>query len=188
MKKQINAGKDYKKQCIEDSQYIKEKVIQYQKSKNKMTIDKFKDRITVDAKEYCKIYKNKFIIEYEKNNLNKSTYGVSIMYLEKDIVLLKEYINELEDIIESTSKKKEKSLKQTYLIKNKRNNLYKIGRSNNPKNREKTLQSEEPLIEMIKTWDEDIESKLHLEYKKYRVRGEWFNLSKIQVRYICTKY
>ena len=77
---------------------------------------------------------------------------------------------------------------KTYLIKNRRNGFYKIGRSINPLKREQTLQSEEPDIVMTKTWDEDIENKLHIEYKDYRVRGEWFELSKAQVKYICTKY
>ena len=77
---------------------------------------------------------------------------------------------------------------KTYLIKNRRNGFYKIGRSKDPLKREQTLQSEEPDIVMVKTWDEDIESKLHIEYKDYRVRGEWFELSKAQVKYICTKY
>jgi hypothetical protein len=77
---------------------------------------------------------------------------------------------------------------KTYLIKNKRNGFYKIGRSNNPLKREKTLQSEEPDIVMVKTWDEDIESKLHIEYKYYRIRGEWFELSNTQVKYICTQF
>jgi len=77
---------------------------------------------------------------------------------------------------------------KTYLIKNRRNGFYKIGRSNNPLKREQTLQSEEPDIVMTKTWDEDIENKLHIEYKDYRVRGEWFELSKAQVKYICTNY
>tara|TARA_R110002050_G_C8610186_1_gene486439 strand:+ start:49 stop:558 length:510 start_codon:yes stop_codon:yes gene_type:complete len=131
---------------------------------------------------------NELISEHQKNIDNKSIRNVQIQCYKEDIILLKEYINELEETIEPTLKKKKISLKQTYLIKNKRNNLYKIGRSNNPKNREKTLQSEEPLIEIVKTWDEDIEGKLHIEYNKYRVRGEWFNLNEIQVRYICTKY
>ena len=74
----------------------------------------------------------------------------------------------------------------TYLIKNKRNGLYKIGRSKNIKQREKTLQSEEPEISVIKTFDSDIESILHSKYSDYRVRGEWFKLSKIQVKYICS--
>ncbi len=76
----------------------------------------------------------------------------------------------------------------TYLIKNKRNNLYKIGRSKNPKLREKTLQSEEPNIIIVKTWHKDIERILHQDYKDFRVRGEWFKLNKTQVKYICTQY
>tara|TARA_R110002050_G_scaffold10521_1_gene35996 strand:- start:292 stop:420 length:129 start_codon:yes stop_codon:yes gene_type:complete len=39
--------------------------------------------------------------------------------------------------------------KKTYLQKNTRNGLYKIGKSNNPKVREKTLQGEEPEIKMV---------------------------------------
>ena len=77
---------------------------------------------------------------------------------------------------------------KTYLIKNNRNGFYKIGRSINPLKREKTLQSEEPDIVLVKTWSRNIESKLHIEYKDYRVRGEWFELSKAQVKYICIKY
>ena len=75
---------------------------------------------------------------------------------------------------------------KTYLIKNKRNGFYKIGKSRNPKYREKTLQSEEPNY-IGKKWDKDIERELHNNYDKYRLRGEWFKLNKIQVKYICKK-
>jgi hypothetical protein len=74
----------------------------------------------------------------------------------------------------------------TYIMKNRRNGLYKIGKSVNPKVRERTLQSEDPDIIMVKKWDYEIEKYLHKEYSDYRVRGEWFNLSKVQVEYICT--
>ena len=73
-------------------------------------------------------------------------------------------------------------------MKNRRNGFYKIGRSNDPKKRERTLQSEEPDIVLVKVWDKNIENNLHRNYNKQRLRGEWFDLSKIQVRYICTKY
>lgn len=75
---------------------------------------------------------------------------------------------------------------KTYLMKNKRNGLYKIGRSITPLHRERTLQSEEPEIKMVKVWDDNIEDTLHKKYDKHRVRGEWFNLTKTQVKYICT--
>ena len=94
-----------------------------------------------------------------------------------------------QQIQEYTKRNTKKSINtKTYLIKNRRNGFYKIGRSKDPLKREQTLQSEEPDIVMVKTWDEDIENKLHIEYKDYRIRGEWFELSKAQVKYICTNY
>lgn len=62
---------------------------------------------------------------------------------------------------------------------NSRNGYTKIGRSINPKLREKTLQGEEPEIEMIAIWtmDKYYEKQLHQKYSVKRVRGEWFDLS-----------
>ena len=74
-----------------------------------------------------------------------------------------------------------------YLMKDKVNNLYKIGKSKNPKRREKTLQSEKPSISMVFSVEfrEDFNEKvLHGRYAAQRVRGEWFDLSPAQVRYI----
>lgn len=66
-----------------------------------------------------------------------------------------------------------------YLMKDLRNSFHKIGYSNNPTYREKTLQSEQPLIELVEAWEADKsdEKELHNQYKEVRVRGEWFNLS-----------
>jgi hypothetical protein len=69
-----------------------------------------------------------------------------------------------------------------YLMKNKRNGYIKIGVSQNPVFREKTLQSEEPEVELIfKTGllenGEGQELHLHTSYSQKRLRGEWFNLS-----------
>jgi len=77
---------------------------------------------------------------------------------------------------------------KTYLMKNNHTKLYKIGYSKNPKHREKTLQSQEPNIKMVKVWNKNIEKKLHKLYSEYRVRGEWFDLTPIQVKYICTHF
>jgi len=79
-------------------------------------------------------------------------------------------------------------LQKTYLIKNSRNGLYKIGKSYNPNFREKTLQSEEPDINMVKVWEYDIEEFLHRKYNDCRVRGEWFKLNKSQVNFICKHF
>jgi hypothetical protein len=79
-------------------------------------------------------------------------------------------------------------IQKTYLIKNNRNGLYKIGKSYDPKYRERTLQSEEPDISMVKMWDYDIEEFLHRKYDECRVRGEWFKLNKTQVNFICKHF
>tara|TARA_R110000782_G_scaffold68732_1_gene138369 strand:+ start:189 stop:776 length:588 start_codon:yes stop_codon:yes gene_type:complete len=83
---------------------------------------------------------------------------------------------------------KEIKPKKTYLIKDNINGLYKIGYSINPKQREKTLQSEKPDIKIVKIWNKDIEKQLHKSYKEHRIRGEWFKLNQIQVKFICSKY
>lgn len=73
-----------------------------------------------------------------------------------------------------------------YLMRNSRNGLVKIGFSKDPKVRERTLQSEEPEIEMI--WcvsgNRDKEEALHHQYRRCRVRGEWFKLSEAAINRI----
>lgn len=71
-----------------------------------------------------------------------------------------------------------------YLMIDLTNNYHKIGISNNPGFREKTLQSEKPTIEMIcnkrfpnRKIANSFEQALHNTYRDKRVRGEWFNLS-----------
>lgn len=66
-----------------------------------------------------------------------------------------------------------------YIILNPRTNLFKIGRSKNPLKREKTLQSEEPDIILLKAWEADapFETYLHKKFQNKRHRGEWFKLS-----------
>lgn len=71
-----------------------------------------------------------------------------------------------------------------YLMKDTTNLYYKIGISNKPEYREKTLQSEKPSIELIcckefpsRKMARTIESALHSTYSEYQIRGEWFELS-----------
>lgn len=97
------------------------------------------------------------------------------------------YKKKFSDIeVEDANKYYSKS--KTYIMKDNHNNLYKIGKSINPRVRERTLQSEKPSINIVKIFNKDIERKLHEDYSKYRVRGEWFRLNKVQVKYICTHY
>lgn len=73
-----------------------------------------------------------------------------------------------------------------YLMRNGRNGMTKIGISDEPRAREKTLQSEEPEIELLHHWmgSRTLERQLHEQFKSKRVRGEWFNLSSDDVREI----
>lgn len=75
-----------------------------------------------------------------------------------------------------------------YLMKDTSNGYHKIGISNTPEYRERTLQSEKPTIEMIackkfptRKIAESIESALHTAYSQQRLRGEWFNLNDADV-------
>lgn len=71
-----------------------------------------------------------------------------------------------------------------YLMVDTTNNFHKIGISNNPTYRERTLQSEKPTIEVLCSKEfpsrliaKSIESALHNAYAEKRIRGEWFELS-----------
>lgn len=75
-----------------------------------------------------------------------------------------------------------------YLMHDTTNGFYKIGISNNPEYRERTLQSEKPTIEMIcckeypiRPIAEAFEAALHKTFAKKRIRGEWFSLTESDV-------
>lgn len=74
-----------------------------------------------------------------------------------------------------------------YLMKNKHTGHYKIGISKNPKMREGTLQSQEPDVALVGSWDKqsDNERDWHNYFSDYRLRGEWFKLTKTQVKMFC---
>jgi len=61
---------------------------------------------------------------------------------------------------------------------NKRNGLCKIGLSIDAVKRERTLQGEEPEVELIKTFKGgfELERMIHSHFAEKRVRGEWFRL------------
>ncbi|TRW21974.1 GIY-YIG nuclease family protein [Flavobacterium zepuense] len=73
----------------------------------------------------------------------------------------------------------EKGKEHVYLMVNNDTGLIKIGRSNNPVYRERTLHSKEPSVHRIAMWccEQNIEKKLHIIFKDKRIRGEWFRLS-----------
>jgi len=78
-----------------------------------------------------------------------------------------------------------------YLMYDTTNNFYKIGISNKPEYREKTLQSEKPSIELITSKKfpirkiaESFEKALHETYSDKRIRGEWFKLTENDIQNI----
>ena len=70
-------------------------------------------------------------------------------------------------------------------MRNKRNGYIKIGyTSKDPVFREKTLQSEEPEIELIFSFyglPMKEEKNLHKHFDDKRIRGEWFKLSELDI-------
>jgi len=96
-----------------------------------------------------------------------------------------------EDVPLNTSKEEKTNhveTKYTYLMIDKSNNAVKIGKSINPFNREKTLQSEKLSINLLYILNKDIETELHRKYKNKRIRGEWFKLSKNELANIVIDY
>lgn len=101
---------------------------------------------------------------------------------------------EIQGIIDSSSKVASNNTTQecfVYLMFDSNTGYYKIGMSNTPEYREKTLQSEKPTIEMIcnkrypsRQIASAIESALHNVFAEKRVRGEWFDLDKVDVSQI----
>jgi hypothetical protein len=80
-----------------------------------------------------------------------------------------------------------------YLMVDTSNNFHKIGISNSPDYRERTLQSEKPTIELLaakKFVNRDIassfEKALHSTYESKRLRGEWFELEENEISDLIT--
>ena len=78
-----------------------------------------------------------------------------------------------------------------YLMTDTINHYHKIGISNKPSWREKTLQSEKPTIELLaskrfinRKIAASFEKALHETYSQKRIRGEWFNLDSYEVNEI----
>jgi hypothetical protein len=66
-----------------------------------------------------------------------------------------------------------------YIMQDTTNHFIKIGYSNSPKYRESTLQAEKPTIELVKYFRGSMaqEQQVHRILAKYRIRGEWFQVT-----------
>tara|TARA_R110002012_G_scaffold255141_1_gene434806 strand:+ start:3330 stop:3620 length:291 start_codon:yes stop_codon:yes gene_type:complete len=94
----------------------------------------------------------------------------------------------VDSVLDSIKKEKKKRQSRTYLMINRLSGYVKIGKSENPKYRESTLQSKEPQIDLIAIFKKDLEKELHELFKSKRVRGEWFDLNSQEIDYIKQKY
>jgi hypothetical protein len=159
--------------------------------------DEYEENIYCDLINDDKIYK--VICAYDDYIQENFLYKKKLKKLKKkekkrilDILPCVERLGELKSnriyYEKETPTKKQSKEKQCYIIKDHNTNLYKIGNSVDPKKRERTLQAEKPTIELIKVFNENHEKELHSIYSEHRVRGEWFRLSNIQVKYICTNF
>ena len=77
---------------------------------------------------------------------------------------------------------------KTYLMKDGGTGYTKIGRSINPKFRERTLKSEQPNILLKMICDCNVEKELHKKYAVKHIRGEWYNLSAKDIEEISAEY
>tara|TARA_R110002020_G_C16169395_1_gene763963 strand:+ start:42 stop:1127 length:1086 start_codon:yes stop_codon:yes gene_type:complete len=142
------------------------------------------------AYDYIKFFKNIGLdlkhTTYEERIYWQQRLVINIRDAKKGIELMKKYEHLF--VEETTKTEYVRPQSKCYILKDNNTGFYKIGKSINPVFREKTLQSEKPTIQAVKIFKEDHEDELHKKYSKYRVRGEWFKLNKIQLQYICSSY
>lgn len=69
-----------------------------------------------------------------------------------------------------------------YIMQDTTNRYLKVGFSKNPKYRESTLQAEKPTIELVRIFKGTLaqEQAAHRILAKYRIRGEWFDVTVAQ--------
>lgn len=120
------------------------------------------------------------------------TLGPSVeifpMGLHKSRMRLIPYFDKVElygEIFEDLWTKPDGVKNMGYLMLNGRHGLVKIGRSKRPRGRERTLQGQDPWLELLACWPAPVkqENLLHKHFAAKRERGEWFRL---QVRDIYT--
>lgn len=96
---------------------------------------------------------------------------------------------ELEDVSLPSDMKRSEHVESAfvYLMRH-TNGLVKIGYSRNPRNRERTLQAEDPRLEMIHCFrsGRHVETRLHKIFSDLRIRGEWFSLEDRHIDWIVS--
>lgn len=116
--------------------------------------------------------------EISEENLSKIEQAVKLTRkLNKDGVRLQSFYQTPN--FARLPKERETPMGFVYVMQNRRNGLFKIGFSKKPSFREKTLQSQEPEVEMIFSHkgSVELEKLIHGNFSRNRIRGEWFSLT-----------
>jgi hypothetical protein len=172
-----------------------EKVLEYKTSITKIELETF---INKDFKKWKieLVNENREILggnsgaerEYgAKRNLIIVTKKFASDYLTTVLANIQDY-QPIETRMIENSIEESKEECYVYLMIDTTNNYHKIGISNSPYYREKTLQSEKPTIELIiskkypsRQIASSIEKALHETFKTKNTRGEWFELSETDI-------
>lgn len=150
-----------------------------------------KQNIIDDCRKYLKKHPSATKTELHK----KTGHSLSTIYQ------YWEYISTEKEFVLSHQKTKYNTKKNkfrcpsVYLMKETNGKYIKIGKSVTPLNREKTLWSEKPNIELflICTCEDELsaghlEKELHQLFRHKRVRGEWFELNNEDINLVKEKY
>ena len=155
--------------------------------KNKR-LEKWRIELTSSNQKITGIANNDW---YQGDNFQKVLHNLTSEYLDA-VALHIENHTPLLNRMESEPDVSENSEEcYVYLMIDLSNNFHKIGISNSPKYREKTLQSDKPTIELIcakkfpsRKIAESIEKALHSTFMERRIRGEWFVLIEKEIEEI----
>lgn len=114
--------------------------------------------------------------------IDEANIAIRTGFEERAIRQRQEAINQGRELFKKKQREAAKHTQYVYLMTH-RNGLTKIGRSKKPAKREKTLQAEDPRLQMLFFFpgDNTIETRLHRVFSHNRRRGEWFDL---QARHI----
>lgn len=77
---------------------------------------------------------------------------------------------------------------QTYLMRDVNTGYTKIGKSIDPKRRERGFKCSNLAIELRYVCNSNVETELHQKFADKRVDREWFNLTDEDIMYICRNY
>jgi len=159
-----------------------------------------------DIDKLCEHFIEGIRLSFEMENFKKDIFGETFYNISKKDLqfVIRLAFQNFKDVVskqinhQSLTRGEEELIETNekcfvYLMIDRKNNYYKIGISNKPEYREKTLQSEKPTIELIchkhfpsRKMAESIEKAFHNMYKENRIRGEWFNLTPDEVKEIVS--